>query len=204
MAWEWVAPAATGTVGAYGIFIAWLTGKQGRHHAETITRETLAHERLLAQEAREQQRLENAYVELLRMAERAGQWSQMVYPVVSSGQPPNTPLPSLEVQADTEALVKAFGSQEVRDLLDVWRAVLKEMISLAEQIEYEEARPQETPSPISLRKAIYDLRPKERETRQALADWVAVELGPQDDLSLLPQAPRQRLVRVRAALGRWH
>ncbi len=101
MAWEWVAPAATAaattTVGVAGIFFTWLTGKQGRDHAETISNQRLTHERLLAKEAREQERLENAYVELLRMAERAGQWAQMVYPVFQSGQPPSTPLPSLVV-----------------------------------------------------------------------------------------------------------
>lgn len=179
MAWEWVAPAATAAtavaLGGAGIFFTWLTGKQGRDHAETITRDQLDHERLLAREAREQQRLENAYLELLKMAERAGQWAQMVYPVFQSGQPPNTPLPSLEVQADTEALVNAFGSPEVRELLKTWRSVLTEMVLLAEQIEYEEAHG--TPSAISPRKTIHELRPKERDARRALADRVAVELG---------------------------
>ncbi len=51
MAWEWVAPVATGTVGVFGTFIAWLTGKQGRDHAETITRDQLDQTRVMQREA---------------------------------------------------------------------------------------------------------------------------------------------------------
>jgi hypothetical protein len=70
MAWEWVAPVATATAGVVaggiGIFFTWLTGKQARDDARAAARET-----------REQHRLENAYVDLLDMAERAGQWVQI-------------------------------------------------------------------------------------------------------------------------------
>ncbi|MGB8386684.1 hypothetical protein [Mycobacterium sp.] len=184
MAWEWVAPAATAaattTVGVAGIFFTWLTGKQGRDHAETISNQRLTHERLLAKEAREQERLENAYVELLRMAERAGQWAQMVYPVFQSGQPPSTPLPSLEVQADTEALVNAFGSAEVRELLETWRSVLREVISTVAQIQWEESDPTRA-SQQSPRLTLESLRGQERTTREALAKQVAVELGQRTD-----------------------
>jgi len=57
MAWEWVGPVSTATVGVAGIFGTWLTGKQGRDRAEEISRKTLAQERLLASEARRQQHL---------------------------------------------------------------------------------------------------------------------------------------------------
>ena len=87
MAWEWVSPVAAATTGVLGIFFTWLTGKQGRSHAETITRDQLAQERLLANEAREQQRLENAYVELLDLAERVGQYVQMVFPMWDTTPP---------------------------------------------------------------------------------------------------------------------
>jgi hypothetical protein len=102
MAWEWI---GTSAVGGLGIVFTWLTGKQSRDQALATLRAQLGHDRLQAREAREQERLASAYLELLKMAERVGQWAQMVYPVFQSGQPPSTPLPSLEVQADTAALV---------------------------------------------------------------------------------------------------
>lgn len=36
MAWEWVAPTATGIVGVAGVFFTWLSGAQGRAHAELM------------------------------------------------------------------------------------------------------------------------------------------------------------------------
>ena len=69
MAWEW-----TGTLGLAGMFFTWLTAKQGRDH-----------ERLLAAEAREQQRLEKTYIDLLDMVQRAGQWVQFVLLGVAGG-----------------------------------------------------------------------------------------------------------------------
>jgi hypothetical protein len=93
MAWEW-----TRTLGLAGMFFTWLTAKQGRDH-----------ERLLAAEAREQQRLEKTYIDLLDMVQRAGQWVQFVYPMVDVGQP-QPALPTLEEQAHIEAVVGAFGS----------------------------------------------------------------------------------------------
>ncbi|OBH88861.1 hypothetical protein [Mycobacterium sp. E2733] len=62
MAWELVAPVAAAVasiaVGVGGVFFTWLTGRQGREHAEAVLGQQLAHERLLASEARDQQRLE--------------------------------------------------------------------------------------------------------------------------------------------------
>lgn len=173
MAWEWVAPVATGTtatiVGVSGVFFGWLNGKQARDDA-----------RATAWEARYQQRLEAAYLELLKMAERAGQWAQMVYPMIGPG--PDAPLPSLEVQADTAALLKAFGSDAVRERRETWESVVKQMISQAELVPSEDAHPTEGESP---RVTIHKLRPKEREAREALGNQVAVELrhrtGPEPD-----------------------
>jgi hypothetical protein len=71
----------------------------------------LTHERLLAKEAREQQRLESAYVRMLAMTEQAGQWAQKLCPLMDTNPPQPVPaeLPSLEEQAHTVALVQAFG-----------------------------------------------------------------------------------------------
>ena len=190
MTWEWVGPVATATVGVAGIFGTWLTGKQGRDRAEAISRETLAQERLLANEARKQQRLENAYVDLLDMAERAGQWAQMVLPMIDTNPPQPVPaeLPSLEEQAHTVALVQTFGSDEVLERMKTWRAVVKEIITTVELIKWEEADPatRQRDGQAIARVALDELRPQERERREALAKQVAFELGCRTDASLQP------------------
>jgi hypothetical protein len=183
MAWEWVAPAATAaattTVGVAGIFFTWLSGKQGRDHAETISGQQFAHARLLAKEAREQQRLETAYIALLEMAERAGQWAQLVLPMMDTSPPqPVPPLPSLEEQAHAEAVVRAFGSNEVRERMENWEAVLRRVVSTVEQVGWEEADPRRA-SQRSPRLTLEELRPQERVARQALAEQVSAELRPE-------------------------
>ncbi|GAA1859606.1 hypothetical protein [Asanoa iriomotensis] len=40
MAWEWVAPVATASAGAAGVFFTWLTGAQSRRHVERLTQRT--------------------------------------------------------------------------------------------------------------------------------------------------------------------
>ena len=170
MAWEWVAPVATATtataVGVAGMFFTWLTGKEARDDA-----------RATAREAREQQRLENAYIELLDVAERTGQWVRMVCPVWDTNPPQPVPaeLPSLPEQAHTEALVNAFGSAEVRERMKTWRDVALEVISTVTQIRWEEADP--TGAEESPRRTLEHLRGQERVAREALANQVAVELG---------------------------
>lgn len=194
MAWEWVAPVATASAGAVGVFFTWLSGKQGRDHAERTAREQLAQQRLLAQDARDQERLENAYLELLRMVEGLGQWVQHVYPSVDLGTPIKNP-PTVDEQARTQALVNAFGSHRVRELLNEWRKFLRQAISLAVQIDSEEAQEIEGPSPENmtletvpgllppkpsdvqnLKALLEKMRPDEREARQALTNQVAAEL----------------------------
>jgi hypothetical protein len=181
MAWEWVAPVATATasitVGVAGIFFTWLSGKQGGDHAETISGQQLAHERLLASEARDQQRLETAYVNLLEMSEAAGQWVQLVMPVVDTDPPqPDPPLPTLEVQAHTEAVVRAFGSPQVRERMDSWESVVRKAISTVTVGHMMASLPSEaTQARLTLER---DLRPQERSARQALAEQVSAELRP--------------------------
>jgi hypothetical protein len=165
MAWEWI---GTSVVGVAGIWGTWLTGKQARDDA-----------RATAREAREQQRLGNAYVELLETSEQAGQWAQTVLPMRDSIPPQPVPdLPSIEVQAHTEALVKAFGSAEVRELMEVWRSIVKEAIAIVGLILWvEEDVERHRGIPQSPRIKLDELRRQEREARKALGDQVAIELG---------------------------
>ncbi len=186
MAWEWVSPVATASAGVVaggiGVYFTWLTGKGGREHAEAIARDQLSHERLLAEEARKQQRLESAYVSLLGMAERSGQWAQMAFPIVGT-TPREVALPSLVEQANTRALVRAFGSAEVLKRLETWITVVQQMTNTAELIEQEDMGRQVVQEGERAPRARFalDLRPQERETREAIANQVAVELGHRTD-----------------------
>jgi hypothetical protein len=189
MAWEWVSPvaAASGGVvgGGLGAFFTWLTGKQSRDQVVKTLEEQFGHDRLQAREAREQERLENAYLELVKMAARVGNWAQMVYPTVETAPLPKTPLPSLEVQADTTALLAAFGSDKVRQLAETWEAVVRQMIDQADLAQWEESNPPQPGDPRlarpywnSPRWAIdQSLRPKEKQTRAALGAQIRSELA---------------------------
>lgn len=183
MAAEWVDTLVTGIVGVAGIFGTWLTGKQSRDQALKTLEEQLSHERLQAREAREQARLEAAYVELLKMAEQVGNWAQMVEPVVQLGEPPAIPLPSLDIQADVAALVNAYSSRAVRQRQEDWEAVVKQMIRQVELVEWEKLHPPSVGDPrldrpyaASPRGALDLLRPQEAQTRRALAEHVRAEL----------------------------
>jgi hypothetical protein len=133
--------------------------------------------RAIAWEARYQQRLETTYIELLKMAERTGVWAENVYPISQSGKPPDTPLPWFDVQADTRAVLKAFGSDALRKREETWRPVVQEMISAAQEVMWEDLHPSQVPPQgKSARVTIEELRPKEREAREALGNQVAVEL----------------------------
>ena len=188
MAWEWVSPvaAASGGLfgGAIGAYFAWLSGQQSREQVSRTLQEQFGHDRLQAREDREQQRLENAYLELLRMTERVGNWAQMVYPVIQTGPLPETPLPSPEVQAATAALLAAFGSEEVRQLGETWDAVVRQMIRQAELVQFDESNPPQPGDPRlqrhyqnSPRWVIDTLRPEEQRTRRALGAQVRSELA---------------------------
>jgi hypothetical protein len=169
MAWEWVAPVATATtaiaIGGAGIVFTWLTGKQARDHARAI-----------AKEARVEQRLESAYIELLEIAERAGQWAEMAYPV--TGTNPVPPLPSLAEQAHSVALLNAVGSPEMLERFEAWLHVVQEMTATAGLIDLEDAgREVREPGDPHPRNVFYDLKPKEANRRRVLQDQVAGELG---------------------------
>ncbi|QFS92294.1 hypothetical protein FIV07_16135 [Mycobacterium sp. THAF192] len=176
MAWEWVGPVATATVGIAGIFGTWLNGKQGRDDARTLAGESLKHERLLAKEEREHKRLENAYLELLGMAERAGLWASNVHPFMDTDPPqPVPPLPSLESQAHIRALISAFGSEQVKSAMANWVFVMKSMVTVAGEINLEDAEGIRE-SGENPRLTLDKLRNAELEARKHLAETISAEL----------------------------
>ena len=107
-----------GGLGAAGIGATLLAGKFERGHSQRM-----------ADEARQQERLADAYVRLLVLVERVGQWAQMVMPLMDMDPPqPVRPLPGLDEQAEAEAVVNAFGSDQVRQGFKAWRDVIQDMI----------------------------------------------------------------------------
>lgn len=95
--WEWV---GLSVLGALGMFFTWLSGKQGRDHAERLALIGNEHAARMVREERTHQRLADTYVALLDMAERVGMWAQAVRPLMDTDPPqPVPPLPDLAEQA---------------------------------------------------------------------------------------------------------
>jgi hypothetical protein len=96
-----------------GLLSGWVTNWLG----DKRDQRKYEHEQAMAAEARRQERLEQAYIELLAyLAHHAG-WARSVRPMVAVKAP--DPLTDENVQR-VEALVTAYGSEEVRQLLDEW------------------------------------------------------------------------------------
>jgi hypothetical protein len=77
------------------------------------------HERVMALDARRQDRLEQAYIELLAFLAHHAAWAKSVQPKLGPIEAPD-PLPRQEVWR-VDALVEAHGSPEVRGLMREWR-----------------------------------------------------------------------------------
>lgn len=180
MAWEWI---GTTVLGLAGIFGTWFTGKQSRDQALVALQEQFDHDRLQAREAREQQRLENAYTELLRVTAQAGYWAQAIEPMVQIGPPLEIPMPSIEVQVKSAALMTAFATDSVRYLAETWEALLQQMIRYAELVHWEDQHPPQPGDARATRRfdesprgALLRLRPQEKRAREELGAQVRAEL----------------------------
>lgn len=123
------------------------------------------HEKELACEARRQDRLEQAYLELGVYLARHDDWARSIRPF--RGKPPAPePLPPGE-RWRIQALVTNYGSAEVQRLLGVWAEVARkienadEVIGLADQArgpapELEQEARQERMALEDYRKALYE------------------------------------------------
>jgi hypothetical protein len=93
-----------------GLLTNWLGDKRDQRKYE--------HERAMAMDARRQERLEQAYIELLAYLPHQAAWARPVRPFRGTVQA--DPMSFKEVKR-IEALVEAHGSEEVRRLLQQWR-----------------------------------------------------------------------------------
>ena len=168
MAYEWV---GTAVVALAGIGATLLAGKLAHGHSERMT---------LA--ARQRERLAEAYVRLLVLAGRVGQWAQMVEPMWDFDPPqPVRPPPELDEQGETEAAIGAYGSDEVLQAFEAWRDVVQNIIFTVGLIARERAadkghQPTSGNAGGSLYLTLHNLRPDERDARKALSHQVRSEL----------------------------
>jgi hypothetical protein len=107
---------------ASGFVTNWLGAKRDQRrydHEQDMARASRSHEQDMAREARSQERLDRAYIALGEYLSRFGDWARSVRPFTGPVPAP-APQPP-EEQWHIEALVTAYGSEEVRLLLEQWR-----------------------------------------------------------------------------------
>lgn len=132
MAWEWVQPVATSVAtlgaGVAGIVATYKAGARQQETALTVARQQAEAQLSTAHEERHQRRLELAYTELLMTLSHVYDWVLKVYPMMTQTAEEYTmPLmPELPDRIKAEAIMTAYWSAEVEQLLDDWReAVIK-------------------------------------------------------------------------------
>jgi len=164
-----------GVVGLAGLVVAALAGRLDRVSSRKMVREE-----------RHQQRLADAYVALLEVAEKIGNWAALVRPALDSMPPRDPPpLPDVDIQIRVTALVNAYGSDDVKTRLKEWRdtvsAIRNADLKIARRLEY--AQRGDATGPIADYlgpwNALEDtLRPAETEARRLITEQVAAELRP--------------------------
>src|SRR5689334_17694068 len=114
MAWEWVAPTASATaaivVGVTGIVATYRAGSRQQATALAVTGQQVDAQVAVAREARQQRRLEEAYLELLAVVTTIRYWVFTVYPEITQTPEQYTmpPIPQPPDVARKEALWTSY------------------------------------------------------------------------------------------------
>jgi hypothetical protein len=192
MAWDWLSAAVSGTVGVAGLYFGWLSGKQSRDHAERLSRHNDEHARLMAEqrdahartmeenrrlheqrmgeEERRQQRLAEAYLEIMTTAIRIGQ----------ALREDGGPVPVHDDLVRATALAETFASRDALGLFEKWRDTVYRAIEADERFKANSAADEPAKAAVDMRlhwrRQVRDLRLKEADRRRALADAVSAEL----------------------------
>jgi hypothetical protein len=130
MAGEWVAPVAgsmaTVVVGLAGIIAAYKAGNRQQHTALAVVRQQADAQAEAAQEERRQRRLETSYEALLAYLSQGLDWVLSVYPLVTHEEGYTMPpLPELPDRHRVEAVVTAYWSPRIRQLMEEWQQALE-------------------------------------------------------------------------------
>ncbi|MFB4275755.1 DUF6221 family protein [Nonomuraea sp. MTCD27] len=124
MAWEWVAPVATGLTGIAGAAFTWWAGHQGRRHAETVAIQTTSASLDQAREARRA----DAYLDILRSVYAVTGVVNYTTAVIHVQQPEDSPFPSPDEQVAARAKVALYGTRKTRELHEEWNGHVQTLI----------------------------------------------------------------------------
>jgi hypothetical protein len=122
VAWEWVAPVVTGTVGVAGIITTYLSGNRQTSTALTGAQRQVNAQAAVAREERSQRRLETAYVELQRAVDRYASWADATMPLNSPPGYDAHPLPPPGSVVEEASALQVYWSPTVRTLVTSWAA----------------------------------------------------------------------------------
>jgi hypothetical protein len=195
VAWEWIGPtgsAVVGFVGAVGavtgIYFTYRTGERSRQHTLAIAEaknaldlrlasEKHEHEVMVVQQEREQQRRVEAYIEVLTKVEKLGYWASRIHPLKASEHEdvPNDSI--LRGDARNSALLLAYGSDEVRELYNMWCRCITEVKDAIELIRMDHEAKEIGQMNEVWSRLMERLRPDEENARSSLATRIAEELG---------------------------
>ena len=140
---------------------------------------TTRSQRDIAREARHQERLEQAYIALGEYLSRFGDWARSVHPFIGPVQAPD-PLPPSE-RWHIEALVTAYGSEQVQRLLERWAECAARIENADVVIRMAEGArgpsPQLDQDALRERHALADYRKAMRDAADAIRSQVQRELA---------------------------
>ncbi|GAA2209333.1 hypothetical protein GCM10009850_047910 [Nonomuraea monospora] len=132
MAWEWVAPVATGVSGVVGVVFTWYAGHQGRKHAEKVAQQGTASQLALAREARRAE----VYSEISTLqatlhAMLREEYSVKPLPIVSA---PEREQLVRQIISGT-ARISIYGSEAVQQAFIAWTAKAMNLLNQGDDIE---------------------------------------------------------------------
>jgi hypothetical protein len=162
---------AAGVV-ASGLLANWLGSRRDKRGYE--------HEQEMAREARSQERLDQAYIALGEYLSRFGDWARSVHPFLGPVPGPDPLQPGERWRI--EALVTAYGSEEVQRLLDRWGECAQRIenadvvIRMAD--ESRDPSPELDQDALRERHALEDYRKAMRDAADAIRDQIQRELAP--------------------------
>lgn len=178
MAWEWLAPASAVAGAFVGGGTTWLVSRGARKHAEALADKNHAHAERMANQTRQQKRLEDAYVGMLQAVQTAGHWADSLLPIFDADSPQTVPeLPSTEEQQRLHALVMAYGSDQVNTLINRYISIIADLQITHDRLVHVRSQPEcgEDDRPF-VQQLRVELLPAEKATRRELRQQVAGEL----------------------------
>jgi hypothetical protein len=128
MAWEWVAPVGTATVGLAGIAATYLSGRRQVSAARDVAHDQAEAALRSQREERQQRRIEGAYTVLLEVVGEGLAWLDLAYGVdvdFSSKEKGKLPkLPERISNIHLNGSLNAVCSPAIRDMTLRWRGIM--------------------------------------------------------------------------------